>query len=124
MKPVFRAGRNIAMKVPEHEYERTVAFYRDTLGFQLLAGTAPGSAETTAFEFGDKVLWIDRVTTLSQAEVWLEVVAEDIDGAAEHLRRQGCLRRDGIEPLPPGFKGFWVANPSNIIHLIATPEPE
>ncbi|MDX9739657.1 MAG: hypothetical protein RBT81_00555 [Gammaproteobacteria bacterium] len=124
MKPVFRAGRNIAMKTPDHEYERTAAFYRDTPGFRHLADTAPGGAETTAFEFGDKVLWIDRVATLSQAELWLKVIAEDIDAAAEYLRQQGCLRRDGIEPLPAGFKGFWVANPSNIIHLIAAPDPQ
>jgi catechol 2,3-dioxygenase-like lactoylglutathione lyase family enzyme len=119
MKPVFRAGRNIAMKVPEHEYDRTVAFYRDTLGFRHLADTAPGSAETTAFEFGDKVLWIDRAPGFSQAEMWLEVVTEDMDAAAEYLRARDCVLRDGIEPLPPDFKGFWISSPSNIIHLIA-----
>ncbi|HBR99063.1 MAG TPA: hypothetical protein DD979_17040 [Gammaproteobacteria bacterium] len=32
--PRFQAGRNIAMKVPPHQYDATVRFYRDTLGFQ------------------------------------------------------------------------------------------
>ena len=26
--------------------------------------------------------------------------------------------QDEIEALPPGFKGFWISSPSNIIHLI------
>lgn len=118
MQPAFRAGRNIAMKVPAHEYERTVDFYRNVLGFRQLADTTPGSAETVAFEFGDRVLWIDLVPGLSQAELWLEITADDLDAAAEHLRRNGCARRDEIEPLPEGFGGFWIASPCNIIHLV------
>ncbi|MGD8293677.1 MAG: VOC family protein [Desulfobacterales bacterium] len=34
MKPKFSPGKNIAMKVPTHEYDNTVAFYRDILGFE------------------------------------------------------------------------------------------
>ena len=30
--PAFTGGRNVAIKVPEHAFEATVAFYRDTLG--------------------------------------------------------------------------------------------
>jgi catechol 2,3-dioxygenase-like lactoylglutathione lyase family enzyme len=118
MKPVFTPGRNIAMKVPSHEHERTVAFYRDVLGFRQLAGAAEGSGETVAFEFGDKVLWIDDVPGISQAELWLEVITDDVERAAEYLRGQDCVRRDGIEPLPDGFRGFWIASPANIIHLL------
>ncbi len=118
MRPAFSPGRNIAMKVPAHEYERTVDFYRNVLGLHQLADTAPGSAETTAFAFGDKVLWIDRVPGISQAELWLEIATDDLDAAAEHLRRNGCARRDEIEPLPEGFGGFWLASPCNVIHLV------
>jgi hypothetical protein len=28
MKPQYKAGDNIAIKVPPHEYEKTVSFYR------------------------------------------------------------------------------------------------
>jgi hypothetical protein len=31
---------------------------------------------------------------------------------------KGISKRDEIEPLPPGVKGFWISSPSNIIHLI------
>lgn len=47
-EPSFAAGRNIAMKVPPHQYDATVAFYRDVLGFHMLEEFAPA----VAFEFG------------------------------------------------------------------------
>ncbi len=120
MKPEFSPGRNIAMKIPAHEYHQTVLFYRDVLGFEALAGPASSSTETTRFQFGDKVLWIDRVEALSQAEVWLEVVADDVKAAAAWLERHGCARRDEIEALPDGLAGFWVSSPANIIHLVTS----
>lgn len=119
MKPRFEAGRNIAMKVPEHEYEATVAFYRDVLALPMIDGTMRSSTESVRFDFGGKVLWIDRVAALSQAEIWLEVLTDDIAAAAAHLARHGCVRRDGIEPLPDGFQGFWISAPPNVIHLVA-----
>ncbi|WP_228811119.1 hypothetical protein [Nocardia otitidiscaviarum] len=30
MTPTFRGGHNIAMKLPRAQFDRTVAFYRDT----------------------------------------------------------------------------------------------
>ena len=32
MEAKFEPGRNIAMKIPTHEHESTVRFYRDVLG--------------------------------------------------------------------------------------------
>ncbi|MDQ2068782.1 hypothetical protein [Natronospira bacteriovora] len=110
----FCPGRNMAMKVPAHEYEATLRFYRDVLRFELLPG------ETPRFRFGDKVLWIDRVETLSQAEIWLEVLTDDIEAAADYLKAEGITRRDDIEPLPEGLHAFWLSSPSNIIHLLAS----
>ena len=46
--PAFRGGRNVAIKVPEHAFETTVAFYRDTLGLTL----AYDAIGTKAFDFG------------------------------------------------------------------------
>lgn len=114
----FQPGRNIAMKIPAHEYRDTVRFYRDVLGLKEIPSTGP--EDTPRFEFGDKVLWLDCVPGISQAEIWLEVVTNDVDQAAKHLDAQGCHRRDEIEPLPEGFKGFWISSPSNIIHLISS----
>lgn len=42
--------------------------------------------------------------------------------AAEYLKSFGVTRRDEIELLPKGFKGFWINNPANIIHLVSQDE--
>lgn len=110
----FEAGRNIAMKVPPHQYEATVRFYRDTLGFE----SASAEPQAVAFKFGSCTLWIDSVAGLSQAEIWLEVVTDDVEKGAEALRAQGVVRCDEIEPLPRGFSGFWIMNPASIVHLV------
>lgn len=114
VKPLFTAGRNIAMKVPPHQYEATVQFYRDVLGLREITQHAP----SVGFEFGANNLWIDKVAGISQAETWLEVLTDNIEAAAEHLKAAGVVRRDEIEPLPQGFKAFWVSSPASIIHLI------
>ena len=119
MNPEFKAGNNIAMKVPFHEYDATVRFYRDILGFEEVVPPTTDAFESVIFKFGDKHLWIDKISGISQAEIWLEIVTEDIESASKHFEKHGCTRRDEIEPLPNGFKGLWLTNPANIIHLIA-----
>jgi hypothetical protein len=114
----FQPGSNIAMKIPTHEYQATVHFYRNILRLKEIPANEP--QETPRFEFGDKVLWLDSMSGLSQAEIWLEIVASDIDQASVYLKQQGCYRRDEIEPLPAGFKAFWISSPCNIIHLVTS----
>lgn len=113
-KVKFVAGRNIAMKVPPHQYEATVSFYRDVLGLTEITTHAP----SVGFAFGSSNLWIDRVPGMSQAETWLEVVTDDVVAASEHLKAAGVVRCDDIEPLPQDFQAFWVSSPSSIIHLV------
>jgi catechol 2,3-dioxygenase-like lactoylglutathione lyase family enzyme len=121
-KPGFTAGRNIAMKVPPHQWEATVQFYRDVLGFRVIEhDPAESATPTVVFEFGANQLWIDRVDSLSQAEIWLEVSVDDIEAAASYLDSAGIVRRDEIEPLGDDFTGFWISNPAAIIHLVAQP---
>lgn len=110
----FSAGRNIAMKTPPHLYEATVQFYRDVLGLKEITTHAP----SVGFEFGSNNLWIDSVSGMSQAEIWLEVITNDVSSAAEHLKSAGIVRCDEIEPLPDGFQAFWVSSPASIVHLI------
>ena len=119
MKPDFKPGNNIAMKVPAHEFAATVSFYRDVLGFNQKEALSSDSSQSVAFEFGDKNLWIDRTPGLSQAEIWLQVIARDSEQASDYLKTSGCVRCDEIEPLPDGYRGFWIAGPSNIIHLVS-----
>lgn len=123
MKPKFLPGNNIAMKVPVHEFDNTVAFYRDILGFEEIKVASPDGATAITFKFGDKTLWIDKIAGLSQAEIWLEILTDDIESASAYFEAKNCIRRDEIEPLPKGFKAFWLANPANIIHLITEASP-
>jgi catechol 2,3-dioxygenase-like lactoylglutathione lyase family enzyme len=116
MKKKFSAGRNIAMKVPSHEYSRTVEFYKDIIGFPFI-DREPGGV---IFQFGDKRLWIDREEHISQAEIWLEIVTNDVKSAEKYLKNKGVDRRDRIEELPEGYEGFWITNPADIIHLVSS----
>ena len=119
MKPTFKPGDNIAIKVPPHQYEQTVSFYRDTLGLEPINGPSPDAYDSVSLRFGDKKLWIDKIDSLSQAEIWLEIQTDDIDAAAAHLEKANIVRRDEIEPLPDGFNGFWISSPAQIIHLVS-----
>ena len=116
--PHFEGGSNIAMKVPSPHFDATVAFYRDVLQLPTVASTDT----SVVFQFGPNQLWLDRVEPFSQAEVWLELVADDLAVARAHLASEGTIRRDEIEALPEGFEGFWIANPAHIIHLVRQQE--
>jgi catechol 2,3-dioxygenase-like lactoylglutathione lyase family enzyme len=118
-RPGYNGGRNIAIKVPPHEWEQTVAFYRDILGLPLI-DDLPSATPTVIFRFGSNRLWVDRVEALSQAEIWLEVSTTDVPAAARHLKEAGVVRRDEIEALD--FEAFWISSPAGIIHLVVGKE--
>ena len=111
----FSGGKNIAMKVPPHQYDATVAFYRDLLGLEPIGGPA---GDAVGFKFGPNNLWIDKVPSMSQAELWLEIVTDNTAEAAAVLKKAGIVRCDEIEDLGSNFDGYWIANPASIIHLV------
>lgn len=117
MTATIYGGINIAMKVPAHQYEATLAFYRDVIGLKPVDGKAPH----TGFELGPNRLWIDAAEQMSQAEIWLELFSDDFPRAAERLSKAGVPRIDAIEPLPEGFRGGWIMNPANIVHMVREP---
>lgn len=118
--PSIEGGRNIAVKVPPHAWDATVAFYRDVLGLKPITGHEPA----TGFEFGANQLWIDRVPTLSQSEVWLQVTTDDIDATRARLEAANVVRCDEIEPLGDGARSFWILSPASIVHLVSPSERE
>lgn len=77
MKPKFSPGKKLLLfnggikKVPTHEYHKMVNFYGVVLGLTRKDTNSSGSFESVTFEFGDKNLWVDKVSGISQAEVWL-----------------------------------------------------
>ena len=118
MRPRIEGGLNIAMKVPPHQFDETVRFYREVVGLEPFDEKAP----EIGFRLGPNRLWIDRAPTLSQAEVWLELFTDDFPAAARHLEEAGVTRCDAVEPLPEGFAGGWISNPANIVHMLRTPD--
>lgn len=114
-QPNFEGGINIAMKLPPHVFDQTVNFYKDVLRLPVIKE----ESASVVLEFGSNRLWLDRAGQFSQAEIWLEIFTDDIPVAADCLNRRGVVRRDGIEPLPEGFDGFWICNPADIIHLVS-----
>jgi hypothetical protein len=114
-QPHFQGGRNIAMKIPQHLFDQTVAFYKDTLSLPVLEE----GATTVVFEFGANRLCLDRTNHFSQAEIWLEITTDDVPSAEAYFANTDTIRREEIEALPDGFEGFWICNPANVIHLVS-----
>ncbi|OLF12641.1 hypothetical protein BLA60_04910 [Actinophytocola xinjiangensis] len=121
-RPTFAGGRNIAMKVPPHQWEATVAFYRDTLALRELDNPYTSGPPSVGFAFGPNHLWIDRVPGMSQTELWLQVTTSDTATAAHHLATDGVTRCDDIEPLDSD-SAFWITSPAAIVHLVSEPDP-
>ena len=113
---LFANGGDIAIKVPRHHYEATVAFYADTIGLEVRA-VHPDSHE---FAFGPMRLWVDRMDTYSQADVWLELSANDLDRSMDRLRTAGTPVRDELEPLD-GVDGHWISDPAGTVWLVRRP---
>lgn len=103
-------GRNIAIKVPLHRWEETVAYYRDKVGLNV----AKVLTNSVGFNFGSMTLWVDRVEKQSQVDVWLELFSDDPDQALEKL---GSPRRDELEPLE-GVRGLWTSDPAGVVLLV------
>lgn len=103
-------GRNIAIKVPLHRWSETVAFYRDSVGLEVVRELEA----SIGFRFGEMTLWIDRVPHQSQVDVWLELFSDDPDGAIAAL---DSPRRDELEPLD-GVTGHWTSDPAGTVLLI------
>lgn len=113
-KAKFRGGRNIAMKLPERDYAKTLTFYAETLGLEVISQDEAGAI----IAFGDLRLHLDRIPHQSQTDIWLEVQTNETNAARQSLAEQGVTICDEVEPLPDGFDGFWVAAPNGTIHLI------
>lgn len=118
MTSEIKGGINIAMKVPSHQYEAVIAFYRDVVKLPVFEEKAPA----VGFLLGPNRLWIDEAPSYTQAEVWLELFTDDHGMALARLEAGGAIRCDQIEDLGDGFRGGWIMNPANIVHMVRTPD--
>lgn len=106
----IQPGKNIAIKVPQYKWHKTVAFYRDKVGLKV----AKTLTNSVGFFFGNMTLWIDRVERQSQVDVWLELFTDDPDGAIAHLEGP---QRDELEPLDD-VNGHWTSDPAGVVLLV------
>lgn len=106
----MQPGKNIAIKVPLHQWTATVAYYRERVGLEV----ACEMDESVGFRFGDMTLWIDRVPHQSRSDVWLELFTEDPDAA---LARLASPQRDELEPLDT-VTGHWTSDPAGTVLLV------
>jgi catechol 2,3-dioxygenase-like lactoylglutathione lyase family enzyme len=116
--PHFTGGANIAMKCPAHTYDATIAFYRDTLGLPVVEEVENGAT----FQFGPVRLWIDKVPNLTHPDIWLELATNDTQAADRYLKVHGIARRDEVEELHNDFDGFFISDPSGVVHLVVGEE--
>ncbi|MFF0449582.1 VOC family protein [Streptomyces sp. NPDC004609] len=121
-EPEFTAGLNIAMKIPKAQYESTVAFYRDTLGFEVEeddASNAPTVSRTHSVRFGPNTLWLDCVDNYSRSDLWLQIHTDDLDAATGKLAGTGIHPCDEVEPLEnTESRTHWIKNPAGVVHLL------
>lgn len=120
MKPAFAGGVNIALKIPRVHFAKTLAFYRDILGFEpeeVPSGT-PSVSGCYRFSFGPNTIWLDEVDSYSQSDIWLELQTDNIKAATEHLHAQQIPLRDELEKLPEDVNGHWISDPAGNILLL------
>ncbi|WP_284735705.1 hypothetical protein [Dongia deserti] len=46
-------------------------------------------------------------------------MASNSEEAASHLGERKVVRCDAIEKLPEGFRGFWIASPADVVHIVS-----
>lgn len=109
---MIEPGKNIAIKVPCHKWSDTVAFYRDRAGLNVIKQLE----NSIAFAFGGMTLWIDKVETQSQVDIWLELFTDDPDKALERLESP---KRDELERLDQA-NGHWTSDPAGVVLLLRT----
>ncbi|KAJ9467984.1 hypothetical protein DIPPA_23048 [Diplonema papillatum] len=116
----FSGGRNLALKCPYPKFRSTVAFYRETLGLQVVHFCKSCCKVIWNDELS---LWIDRVDTFQHPVIWLEVSTASTESARAYLKgRKRVSLRPEVEVLPPGVDGFWISPPNDMVHLIRGPD--
>lgn len=117
--PTFTAGLNIAMKIPSADFDATVTFYRDVLGFDVTEedpGT-PSISRSCAVRFGPNTLWLDRADDAARSDLWLQLRTDDVEAATARLAEAGIGTCDEMEQLSDP-NAHWIKNPAGVVHLL------
>lgn len=114
----FEPGNNIAMKIPEMQYEATVHFYRDILLLDVEERKIdlPNISKTCKVVFGTVTLWLDCVKDIDRSALWLEIRTADILEATVYLQTNGTTTCDELEKIPE--KMHWIKDPAGTVLLL------
>lgn len=121
--PIFKGGPNIALKIPKSKYDKTVAFYRDTLKFdvkEIAISNNPTISRSHKVTFGNNTLWLDCIDNYTRTETWLELNTEDVEEATAYLRQNGTETCDEIEKIPAGT--HWITDPAGNVFILKQPD--
>lgn len=115
MNPKFKAGINIAIKIPKSKYEKTVVFYRDVLKLDVEEKSIdnPTVSRTHEVKFGNNVIWLDCVDNYTHSETWLQLTVSDVEDATKYLKLNGVETCDELEELPSNM--HWITDPSGTV---------
>lgn len=115
MNPEFKAGINIAIKIPKSKYEQTVSFYRDILKLEVEEKNIdhPTVSRTHEVRFGQNVIWLDCVDNYTHSETWLQLRVSDVEEATLYLKSNGVHTCDEIEELPVNM--HWITDPAGTV---------
>lgn len=115
MHPKFKAGINIAIKIPKSKYDKTVAFYKDILKLEVEEKPIdnPTISRTHEVKFGNNVIWLDCVDNYTHSETWLQLTVPNVDEATDYLLSKGVETCDEIEELPKNM--HWIQDPAGTV---------
>lgn len=122
--PEFKGGINIAIKIPKHKYEETIAFYRDTLNLSPVEQpiSNPTVSRTHKLKFGHNTVWLDCVDNYTHSETWLELTTDDVPSATQHLRERNVPICDEFEQLPDNM--HWITDPAGTVFILKNPDAD
>lgn len=114
----FEGGFNIAIKIPKSKYEKTVSFYKETLGLEVAEKPidSPTVSRTHEVKFGENTVWLDCVDNYTHSETWLELKTPDVSKAAEYLKVKGTETCDELEQIPQG--NHWIMDPAGTVFIL------
>jgi hypothetical protein len=118
----FEPGATIAIKIPKSKYDKTVAFYKETLKSVVKEKPIdnPTVSRTHEVTFGTNVIWLDCVDNYTHAETWLQLTVQNVEGAKRYLLLNGVETCDEIERLPENM--HWIQDPAGTVFNLQTTE--
>ena len=107
------------------DFDRSLRFYRDTLGLHPMREFGTGKSRGVVFFLGGGYLEItdqEVVPPSSSTELWLQV--RDVRLAEEELRAAGVTIVEGVTEKPWGLIELRVADPDGLLLILVEVPPD